>query len=377
MPEKDYYKILGVEKNASKEDIKKAYKRMAKQCHPDLNKHDSKATEKFKEINEAASVLGDDQKRQQYDQYGTSAESFGGQGFSNADFSEFMSSTDFDDIFDQILGGGNFGFSGRGGRRGARETSSRGSDLRYDLEITLEDAAHGITKTLSIPKLDTCEECDGSGAKSSSDVEKCSVCNGSGAERHTRRTAFGLFQSTTTCSRCRGQGEVIKHPCSECSGTGRVENTRKLEVKIPAGVDTGTNLRVSQEGEAGLRGGGKGDLYVVLHVKKHDVFKREGNDLYVDAPIPFTVAALGGEIEVPTLDGKATLKIPSGTQPGTIFRMKGKGIPALQGYGTGNENVHVTVEVPEKLTSKQKELLEELNKTFSEKKGGFFRRIFE
>ncbi len=203
------------------------------------------------------------------------------------------------------------------------------------------------------------------------------MCNGSGAERHTRRTAFGLFQSTTTCSRCRGQGEVIKHPCTECSGTGRVENTRKLEVKIPAGVDTGTNLRVSQEGEAGLRGGGKGDLYVVLHVKKHDVFKREGNDLYVDAPIPFTVAALGGEIEVPTLDGKATLKIPSGTQPGTIFRMKGKGIPALQGYGTGNQNVHVTVEVPDKLTSKQKELLEELNKTFSEKKGGFFRRIFE
>ncbi|MBI2136265.1 molecular chaperone DnaJ [Candidatus Woesearchaeota archaeon] len=377
MPSKDYYKILGVEKNASKEEIKKAYKRMAKQCHPDLNKHDSKATEKFKEINEAASILGDDQKRQQYDQYGTTAESFGDQGFSNSDFSEFMSGMDFDDIFDQILGGGNFGFGGRGGRRGTRESSSRGSDLRYDLEITLEDAAHGTTKTLSIPKLETCEECDGSGAKSSSDVEKCSVCNGSGAERHTRRTAFGLFQSTTTCSRCRGQGEVIKHPCSECSGTGRVENTRKLEVKIPAGVDTGTNLRVSHEGEAGLRGGGKGDLYVVIHVKDHDLFKREGNDLYVDAPIPFTVAALGGEIEVPTLDGKATLKIPSGTQPGTIFRMKGKGIPALQGYGTGNENVHVTVEVPDKLSSKQKELLEELNKTFSEKKGGFFRRIFE
>lgn len=377
MPEKDYYKILGVEKNASKEEIKKAYKRLAKQCHPDLNKHDTKATEKFKEINEAASVLGDDQKRQQYDQYGTSAESFGGQGFSNADFSEFMSGTDFDDIFDQILGGGNFGFESRGGRRRTRETSSRGSDLRYDLEITLEDAAHGTTKTLNIPKLDTCGECDGSGVKSSSDIEKCSVCNGTGVERHTRRTAFGLFQSTTTCSRCSGQGEVIKHPCLECSGTGRVENTRKLEVKIPAGVDTGTNLKVSQEGEAGLRGGGKGDLYVVLHVKKHDLFKREGNDLYVEASIPFTVAALGGEIEVPTLDGKATLKIPLGTQSGTIFRMKGKGIPALQGYGAGNENVHVTIEVPEKLTTKQKELLEELNKTFSEKKGGFFRRIFE
>jgi molecular chaperone DnaJ len=368
MPEKDYYKTLGVEKGASKDEIKKAYKKLAKKYHPDINK-DEDATEKFKEVSEAASILGDDQKRQQYDQFGTTSEGFG-QGFGGGDFSEFMSGMDLNDIFDSIFGGS--GFSGSGNRR---RQQSHGHDLRYNLEITLEEAAAGVTKKIEVRKLDKCEDCNGTGAEDKDDITQCDVCNGSGSERHTRRTAFGLFQSTTTCSKCQGQGEMIKNPCLSCQGQGRAEKSKKIEIKVPAGIDNGQQLRVAEEGEAGPRGSASGNLYVVVHVEEHDMFTREGDDIYVEAKVPFTIAALGGEIEVPTLQGKAKLKIPSATQSATVFRMKGKGIPNLQGYATGNQNVRVTIDVPKSLTKKQKEILQDFDKTVKDK-GGFFNKIF-
>jgi len=362
---KDYYNVLGVEKTATKEEIKRAYKNLAKKYHPDLNKEAGTA-DRFKEINEAAAVLADDEKRSQYDQYGTTSEQFG-QGFQGYDFSDFMSGSnfDFDSIFESFFGGGNpFGARRRRGPR-------RGADLRYDIDITLEEAATGATNHIIVPRLESCSKCHGSGAESESDIVNCSDCNGSGVKRQTQRTPFGILATTATCRKCRGQGKYIKRECQICDGTGVVKKTRKLEIKIPAGAEEETNLRVAGEGEAGEKGAPAGDLYVVIHVKEHDTFERHEDDIYIKVPIPFTIAALGGEIEVPTLDGKAKLKIPAGTQNNTIFRMKGKGIPYLHGSGVGNENVEVIIEVPEKLTKKQKELLKEFEKESKDKKGFF------
>src|SRR3989338_4779643 len=364
---KDYYRILGVEKNATKEEIKKAYKNLAKKSHPDLNKGEGSA-EKFKEINEAAAVLADDEKRSQYDRHGTTAEQFG-QGFQGFDFSDFMRGSDvgldFDSIFESFFGG-----SFRQGRRGP----ARGSDLRYDLEITLEEAYSGATKSIAIPRLEKCGKCNGSGAENEKDIVNCADCNGSGVVRRTQRTPFGMLATTMTCRKCHGSGSYIKNPCDECNGKGIVRETRKIEIKIPAGAEEGTNLRIRGEGEAGEKGAETGDLYVIVHMREHDVFERHGDDIYVKINISFATAALGGEIEVPTLDGKAKLKIPSGTQSNTVFRMKGKGIPYLHGYGTGNENVEVIVEVPKKITKKQKELLKEFDKESGKK--GFLGKIF-
>ncbi len=365
---KDYYNILGVDKNATKEDIKKAYKNLAKKYHPDINKDDPSAEQKFKEINEAAAVLGDDQKRSQYDQFGD-ADSFkragGGAGFEGFDFGGFgdFASFDFGDIFDQFFSGGGFS---RGRRRGPRS----GANLRADVEITLEEAASGTTKTLSVPRVEKCPECGGTGAQSEADVHECPECRGSGTSRQTQRTPFGVFATTATCQECQGRGKIIENPCKNCDGTGLVHRTRKIEIKIPAGAEEGTNLRVSGEGEAGEHGAPSGDLYVIIHVKEHHVFDREGDNIHVNVRISFSTAALGGEIDVPTLEGKAKLKIPSGTQPGTVFRMKGKGIPFLHGYGQGDEMVEVTIKVPERLSKKQKELLKEFDRTG--KKKGFF-----
>ncbi|MAE42933.1 molecular chaperone DnaJ [Candidatus Woesearchaeota archaeon] len=366
---KDYYKILGVDKTATKEEIKKAYKNLAKKHHPDLNKEEG-STEKFKEISEAAAVLADDEKRTKYDQFGTTADKFG-QGFQGFDFSDFMSDAggfgfDFDSIFESFFGGG---FHGR--RRGPR----RGNDLRYDLEITLEEAATGVTKHITVPRMEQCGKCHGTGAESDKDVISCPDCNGTGIQRRTQRTPFGMLATTTTCRKCQGQGKYIKKECADCNGNGIVRKTRKIEIEIPTGAEQGTNLRVAGEGEAGEKGAETGDLYVVIYVKEHDVFERQGDDIYVKVPVSFAVAALGGEIEVPTLSGKAKLKIPSGTQNNTVFRMKGKGIPYLHGYGTGNENVEVVVEVPKKLSKKQKELLKEFAK--EGKKKGFLEKILE
>ena len=363
---KDYYKILNVDRNASKAEIKRAYKRLAKKYHPDLNKS-KEAAEKFKEINEAASILGDDNKRANYDRFGTTEGTAA--GFEGFDFRDFMSDIgdfgfDFDSIFDTFFGGGR-----------KRYAPSRGSDLIYETEITLEDAYYGAKKEIAIPRLERCSKCNGTGAESRSGIEKCSECNGSGYVRRTQRTPFGIFSTTTTCSKCRGKGEYIKNECSVCDGTGVVKKTRKIEIDIPKGAENGLRLRIKGEGQAGEKGAPPGDLYVVLHEKRHNFFQRDGNDIYLEVPISFTKAALGGSIEVPTMEGKATLKIPPGTQTDTIFRMKGKGISNLRGYGSGNQNVKIIVEVPKKLSKKQKELLKEFEK--EGKKKGLFKRVFE
>ena len=365
--EKDYYKTLGVEKGATKEDIKASYKKLAKQYHPDLNKN-SDAAEKFKEINEAAAVLADDEKRKQYDQHGKTGEQF--QGFSGFDFSDFMSESgdfgfDFDSIFENFFG------ASHGSRTRRRQ---RGSDLRYDMEIELEDAAFGATKTIAVPKLEECDKCKGTGAEKPQDIVTCDECSGRGVSTRNQRTPFGLFSTTTTCRKCQGQGKYIKNKCSECNGQGVVRKTRRIEVKIPAGATDGTNLRIQGEGEASGRGVPAGDLYIVINVKPHKTFERHGNDIYVKMQVPFTTAALGGEIEVLTLKGKASLKIPSGTQSNTVFRMRHLGIPDLHSHLVGDENVEVIISLPEKLTKKQRSLLEEFEKESGSK--GFLKDVF-
>ena len=359
---KDYYKILGVSKGATKEEIKSAYKKLAKKYHPDINKSDG-SSEKFKELNEAASVLGDDDKRQQYDQFGTGGRGASG-GFNPSDFGNFG----FEDILNQFFGGG-------GGRARRRHEPETGNNLLYELEIDLEDAAFGATKTIVIPRLEKCEKCDGSGAKSKSDVVNCPDCQGSGYVRQERRTPFGYFSQTSPCRKCGGEGKYIKEDCSVCDGTGVVKKTRNIDVDIPKGSDNGLRLRISGEGEAGRRGGPSGNLYVELNIKTHKIFERDDDDLNLELPISFTQASLGTEIEVPTLDGKAKLKIPAGTQTHTLFRMRGKGMPHLNGHGHGDQNIRVIVQVPEKLTKKQKDLLKEFEKTNKEK--SLFKKVFK
>ncbi|MFH0977750.1 MAG: molecular chaperone DnaJ [Candidatus Woesearchaeota archaeon] len=349
---KDYYRTLGVDKNSTKEEVKKAYKNLAKKYHPDINKSDPNTGEKFKEINEAAAVLGDDQKRAHYDQFGT-ADPAPGSDFSGFDFTDFMheQSFDFGDIFDRFF---NRGFEDE-------DVRAAGQNLRMDLELTLEEAATGITKNVVLQRMQTCDHCKGLGAEPGSEVKTCPVCHGSGVERQTRRTPFGIFSTTQTCRQCRGSGEVIAKPCHLCQGTGKIKKQSRLDINIPAGVEQGTRLRIRGEGEAGGHGSGTGDLFVIIHLKPHKVFERRGNDLYLEVPISFAQAALGADLEVPTLKGKATLKIPPGTQSSTVFRLRGKGIPSLHGFGTGSENVRVVVQVPEKLTKRQKELLKEFD----------------
>ncbi len=366
----DYYEILGVDRNAGKEEIKKAYKRLAKQYHPDLNK-DADVAEKFKEINEAASVLGDDEKRAQYDQFGTTAEGFG-YDFRDFDFRDFFedfggfASFDFGDIFDRFFGGSGF-------NNFVRRRTVAGDDLRYDLDITLEEAASGTEKIINLPRLQKCDSCNGSGAASASDINDCDRCNGSGNYKNTRRTPFGMFTTVTACSACHGEGTVIKRRCDNCNGSGRTEKTRKIKVTIPHSIEDGMQLKLSGEGEAGPRNSEPGDLYVFINIKPHRIFKRRGSDIFLDVPISFSTAALGGHIEIPTLDGKVKMRIPPGTQPGTVFRLKGKGIPSIHGY-RGNQNVKVNITVPKKISKKQKELLAEFDKESTKK--GIFSKIF-
>ncbi len=365
---KDYYELLGVPRSASKADIKKAYLRLAKKYHPDLNK-EKDAAEKFKEINEAASVLGDDKKREQYDNFGTTA-SGSGAGASGFDFSDFSNFSnfgfDFGNIFDRFFSQGMGSF-------GRQRRQSRGADLHYDLEIDMEDAASGSSKSIHIPRLERCTHCRGTGAERDSDIHVCEACNGQGVVQQTRRVAFGTFTSASTCGRCRGTGKFIKNECSLCDGEGRIEKSRTIEVKIPAGVDTGNTLRIAGQGEAGENSAPSGDLYITVHVRQHKVFSRDGSDIEVEVPVSFSTAALGGEVEVPTLEGTATLRIPEGTQSGTVFAMRGKGIPDVDTGGRGSENVRVVVEVPKKLTKRQRELLKEFA---SEEKKGFLGKMF-
>ena len=370
---KDYYKTLGVEKSATREQVKKAYKKLAKKYHPDINKEDG-ASDKFKEINEAASILGDDKKREQYDRFGTadfSGFQGGAGGFDFSDLGGFSESFDFGDLFEGLFGGS---FGGRRRRRGSR----RGHDIRYDLEIELEEAVKGTEKHILVPRLEKCSKCDGTGAENSSDIETCRDCNGRGMVTQVRRTPFGMFQSTGTCRTCGGQGKVIKSLCPMCDGDGRVEKQRKIKVSIPAGVDNGTTLRVSGEGEAGEKGGNAGDLYVVLSLLQHKIFERRGNDLYMEVPVSFIGATMGDSIQVPTISGKAKLKIPAGTQSNTLFRMKGHGVPYLNSSSTGDQFVKAVVYTPKNLSKKQKDLLKKFGKEMGDQikpQKGFFERL--
>ena len=358
LAEKDYYKILGVDRKATKEEIKAAYKRLAKQYHPDVNKS-SDATERFKEINEAASVLGDDQKRSQYDQLGPDFERRYHQDFSQQ-FSGFED-MDFGDLFEMFFGG--FGQQ--------RSRRSRGRDLRYDIEISFEEAAKGAKKTIKVEKPELCPECNGKGGD---DYEACNECNGKGVKRVSQRTPFGVFQSTTTCRKCGGRGEIIKNVCENCDGEGIVQKEKKLEVNIPAGVDRGAQLRLRGEGEA-VKNAQPGDLYVVIDVAKHKYFQREGDDILLDVPISVSQSMLGDEIDVPTLDGKVSLKIPKGTQPEAVFRLKGRGIKRLNYPGTGDQLVKIKVQIPSKLTKKQEELMRQF--ATLEKPKGLFEKLFK
>lgn len=368
---KDYYKVLGVSKDASREEIKKAYKRLAKKYHPDLNKEEG-SQDKFKEINEAASVLGDDEKRRMYDQYGEDAFKHGagnGRGGPGFDFSgfDFGGGFDFDDVFDMFFGGG-------GGSR--RRSRMRGTDLRFDLELSLEEAAFGSEKTIKVKKKNVCSDCDGAGG---SDFVSCSECGGSGHVKVVKRTPFGAFQSVSVCSTCKGLGKVPNKVCKTCSGEGSVYGEKTIKISTPQGLDSGSRIRVSGEGEPGGPGVEPGDLYVFVSVKPHEFFEREGNDLHIEVPISITQAVFGDSIEIPTLKGRAKIKIPSGTQPGTVIKMRGKGVPYTNGFGAGDQNVHVNVEVPRKLSEKQEELLREYAEVSGEEAKphkSFFEKLF-
>ena len=365
MSKRDYYEVLGIERGASAEDIKKSYRRLAKQYHPDFNKDDAEAEKKFREIKEAYDVLSDAQKREQYDRFGHQADFNGGQG----GFDGFGGSGGFgfggiDEIFEQFFGG----MGGMGGRR-RPPGPEQGNHLRYDLEITLAEAFSGLEKVLNIPRTETCSECNGSRAKAGTSPETCSACGGSGQQQTARNTPFGRFISSQPCVACRGEGKTVKEPCPTCNAQGRVVNERKIEVKIPAGIEDGSRLRVSGGGEAGLRGGPAGDLYVVVRVKPHKKFQRQGNDLILEVPVSISQAALGVEMEVTTLGGKAELRIPEGTQHGAVFRLKGHGMPYLRGSGKGDLRVKVKLEVPKRLKTREKELLAEFAKLRGEEVG--------
>jgi len=348
MSKRDYYEVLGVTRTASDQDIKSAYRRLAVRFHPDKNPNDASAEEKFKEAAEAYGVLADAEQRRRYDRFGhagvsSSAGAWGAPGFGG-----------IEDILGDLFGFGDVFSGARTGSR--RSAAQRGADLRYDLEITLEEAAGGMTAQLRIPRLEGCETCKGSGAAEGTQPETCHTCGGTGQVRYQQ----GFFSVARTCHACRGAGRVIKNPCPDCNGAGRVEREKQMEVKIPAGVETGSRLRVQGEGEAGTQGGGAGDLYVVILIAEHEQFERQGSNLYEAVPITFAQAALGSEIFVKTLDSEEKLKIPMGTQTGTVFRLKGKGMPALGGRGRGDLYVSVTLVTPTTLTREQRRLLEQL-----------------
>ncbi|HEV8726277.1 MAG TPA: molecular chaperone DnaJ [Candidatus Binatia bacterium] len=341
---KDYYDLLGVSRNASEDDIKKAYRKQALQHHPDRNPGDKQAEEKFKEVSEAYSVLSDAQKRAQYDQFGHAAFGDGGPFAGGADFSG-----GFEDIFGDIFG--EF-FGGSTGRRRGR---ARGEDLRYNLSLKFEEAVSGTEKKIKIPRHGPCDTCHGSGAKAGTAPQTCPTCRGRGQVSFQQ----GFFSVSRTCNQCQGRGTIIKDACGTCGGAGSVRTMHTLSVRIPGGVDTGSRLKLRGEGETGPTGGTPGDLYVVLHVEPHSIFVRDNLDIICDVPISFAQAALGAEIDVPTLEGKVKMKIPPGTQSGKVFRMKGKGVKDFQRYHQGDQHVRVTVETPTRLTAKQKDLLKE------------------
>ncbi len=363
---RDYYEILGVERGASPDDIKKTYRKLAVKYHPDKNPGNHEAEEKFKELGEAYDVLSDEQKRAAYDRFGHAAFAQGGaaaRGGGGGFHDPF-------DIFREVFGGGGGGGGGAGGGifeqffgggggggGGERESRQRGSDLRYDMQISLEEAAFGVEKEIEVSKLDTCTGCNGSGSEGNSRVVTCNTCNGHGKVVSSR----GFFQVSQTCPRCRGTGQMVERPCTQCRGEGRSEQTKRIKIKIPGGIDNGQRMRVNGYGEAGIRGGPRGDLHVFIHVKEHELFEREAENLYCEVPVNYTTAALGGEIKVPTLEGDTHLKVPTGTQSGAVFKIRGKGMPILNNAGRGDLMVRLIVAVPQKLTAEQRKKLEEFS----------------
>jgi molecular chaperone DnaJ len=354
MTKRDYYEILGVSKDSDKKEIKGAYRKLALKYHPDKNPN-KEAAEKFKEISEAYAVLSDDEKRQMYDQYGHAGidQQFSTEDiFRGANFGDIFRGMgfNFEDIFSQFFGGGGFT---------RRDRRYRGADLRYDMELTLEEAYQGVKKEIQFPRTQTCETCNGSGAKPGSQPKICPVCGGTGQMKQSRRTAFGIFTQVTTCNKCYGQGKIIEHKCPSCRGSGLMQTRKTIKVSVPAGIDNGSQLRLQGEGESGP--GGTGDLYVVVHIRPHHRFHRRNSDLYMVENISFLDAALGVKIDIETLGGEVdTLKIPEGTQYGDIFKLKKKGMPSIRGNGYGDLFVEIHVKTPQKLSRKAKKLLEEL-----------------
>lgn len=372
---RDYYEVLGVGRSATEEEVKRAYRKLAVKFHPDKNPDDPHSEEKFKELGEAYDVLMDADKRAAYDRFGHTAFAPGGIGFGRGAFHDPF------EIFREVFGGGGFGggifdtFFGGGGTR--TDDRRRGSDLRYDMEITLEEAAFGAEKQIELEKLDTCDKCGGSGAEVGSRRISCPGCGGRGQVVSSR----GFFHVSQTCPRCRGSGEIIEKPCSKCRGEGRIEKSSRVKLQIPAGIREGTRLRSLSHGEAGIGGGPPGDLYVVVHVKEHKIFQREEDNLYCEVPIGFSSAALGGEIDVPTLEGKAHLKVPAGTQSGQMFKLRGKGLVNVNGRGHGDLFARLIVEVPTRLNTEQRRKLEEFAALCGEEntpmRKGFFDRAKE
>jgi molecular chaperone DnaJ len=375
MTKRDYYDILGVSKNAGKDEIKKAYRKLALKYHPDKNKSPV-AEDKFKEISEAYGVLSDDKKKEQYDRFGHAGID------SRYSQEDIFSNINFDDIFGDSGFGGGFGsvfdifFGGMGGgsRRSAKRGPIRGADLQYRLSITLEEAAKGFEAKFDIKRHETCPECQGNRTKPGTSQKTCSTCKGSGQMKRSRSTPLGAFTTVSNCSNCGGEGKVIEVPCIKCKGKGVTPKKERITVKIPPGVDSGTHLRVSGKGDAGEKGARAGDLYVLINVKPHPVFERHGNDVFLKLPVSFSTVALGDEVEVPTLNGRVKLKIPAGTQPNTLFRMRGKGIKRLNDRGSGDQHVRVTVQVPEHLSQEERILIERLGEI--EKKEGKKEGIF-
>ncbi|MDM5190025.1 molecular chaperone DnaJ [Bacillus sp. DX4.1] len=346
MSKRDYYEVLGISKGASKDEIKKAYRRLAKKYHPDVSKEEN-AIERFKEVQEAYEVLSDDSKRAQYDQFGhvDPNQGFGGGG-------DFGGGFGFEDIFSSFFGGG-------GGRRRDPNAPRQGADLQYQVSLNFDEAIFGKEFDIEIPAEDPCDTCHGSGAKPGTSKDTCKHCSGTGQVSVEQNTPFGRIVNRQACKHCSGAGQIIKEKCTTCHGSGKVRKRKKINVKIPAGIDNGQQIRVTGKGEAGVNGGPAGDLYVVVHVRDHEFFQRDGDHIICEMPLTFAQVALGAEVEVPTVHGKVKLKIPAGTQTGTEFRLKGKGAPNVRGYGQGDQYVVVRVVVPTKLTSQQKELLRE------------------
>lgn len=363
---RDYYEVLGVSKGASKEEIKKAYRKLARKYHPDVNKEEG-TDEKFKEVKEAYEVLSNDQKRAQYDQFGhegPQSQGFGGFG-GGEDFGGFG------DIFDMFFGGG---------RRRDPNAPQQGNDLQYSMTLDFEEAIFGKETDIHIPKEENCSTCNGSGAKPGTTPDTCSHCNGSGQLNVEQNTPFGRVVNRRVCHHCQGSGKIIKEKCSTCGGQGKVKTRKKIHISIPAGIDDGQQIRVAGQGEPGINGGPAGDLYVIIQIKSHEFYQREGDHIFCEMPLTFTQAALGDEIEVPTVHGKVKLKVPAGTQTGKTFRLKGKGVPNVRGYGHGDQHIKIRIITPTNLSERQKELLREFNEISGnqpadEHEDSFFQRV--